>query len=230
MTTIIGIEAKKDNSVILASDLSATRTHWSPQGDVVYRRQTKEETQKIDVNYDGRVAFATAGRIDKEYLDFLESLLQGEIDIPEIISTKDFKQLKELNVSRWEGKVPEGNMTSFLMATRFEDPGLYTCWPLGKVEPRKFTAIGSGDEYALDYLMKYGERIHRGLPLTECIDLAVNGLQEASRDIYTAGLDLVVVSPDKIHEFGSDIKEAIESAKDRTIKKIKKSFSRTPDN
>ena len=222
MTTLIGIEAKKDNSVILASDLSATRTSWTPRGDVAYRKQTKEEAQKIDVNKNRTVALASAGLVDKNYLDFLGGVLNGDIDIEKAIKEGNFQELAEMNIKRWEGRFPNDDVSSFLTAVRFNgSPQLYTCWPLGRVENRDFTSIGSGSEYALQHLMKYGEQIYRGMRLTDCLDIAVTGLQEASRDIYTAGLDLVVVAPDQIYEFGSDIKNAIDAAKTRSIKKIK---------
>ena len=227
MTTIIGIEAKKDNSVILASDLSATRTSWTPRGDIAYRRQTKEEAQKINVNQSRTVALASAGTVDKDYLDFLEGVVKGDINIEQAIKDGEFRELADMNLKRWEGRLPNDDISSFLTAVRFNrNPQLYTCWPLGKIEQRPFTAIGSGSEYALQHLTRYGEHIYRGMGLTDCLDITVAGLDEASRDIYTAGLDLVVVTPDQIYEFGSDIKSAIDSAKKRTISRIKKSFSK----
>lgn len=227
MTTIIGIEAKKDRSVILASDLSATRTRWAPQGDVAYRKQTREEAQKINVDNKGYVAVATSGTIDMSYIDFLEKVIAGEINLEEVIKNENFPEFKKLNEDRWQGRVPDDNINSLLMAARYSgESHLYSCWPLGKVDQRPFTAIGSGSEYALEHLTRYGEQIYRGLPLVDCVDLAVSGLQEASRDIYTAGLDLVVVTPDKIHMFGGDIKRAVDTAKRRTINRIKRNFSK----
>lgn len=227
MTTIVGIEAKNSNKgIILASDLSATKTDWTPRGDVAYRRQTKSDTQKIHVNRNGDVALSTAGVIDKKYFDFLEAVLRGDIDIKKVIERESFPEFSELNLNRWDGKFPDDeNINSLILATRFGEPKLYTCWPLGKVEERNVTSIGSGSSYALQFLSKQSENIYRGLPIPRCIELAVSSLDEAAQDIYTGGLDLVVVTNDGIREFGADIKNAIDSSKRRVIQKIKKSFS-----
>jgi len=226
MTTIIGIEAKNGNrGAILASDLSATKTQWSPEGDVAYRRQTKTEFQKICVNNDRTVALCLAGSVDKQYFSFLKEVLEGRIDIQKVVKTGSFPEFLGLNMDRWEGRIPNQEGNSMLMATRFGDPKLYTCWPLGKVEQRDFTAIGSGSDYALQYLADHRQPLYMGLPIARGIDLAVESLDKAAQDIYTAGLDLVVVTSDRIHEFGRGIKTAVEIARIKKIKQIKGKFS-----
>ena len=69
--------------------------------------------------------------------------------------------------------------------------------------------------------------IPRGLSLNEGIDLAVSGLDEAAQDIYTGGLDLVVVTEDGIIEFREDIKRTLNSAMENIVKKIKKNIQAT---
>lgn len=229
MTTLVGIKAEKGKSgIILASDLSGTQTSWSAEGDVAYRQQTRSEIQKIYVDNEREIALCTAGFHDQLYVDFLSKILEGEIDIRGITKRGYFPQLKNLNERRWGKKSPDLDyMNSLLIATRFDNPRLYTCWPLGRVEERKWTSIGSGSDYASKYILKQGKLIPRGLSLNEGVDLAVSGLNEASQDIYTGGLDLVVVTEDGIREFGEDIKRTLNSAMENVVKKIKKNIQAT---
>ncbi len=225
MTTIVGIDAKKDKSIILASDLTGTRTNWTPRGDVAYRRQTKVDYNKIHSNDD--LAIATSGIIDESYFKFLEELLNGTIDFKNHTETGVFPQMAQINLERWEGRRPTDDLTGSLIALKDENPKLYTCWPLGKVERRDFTSIGSGSDYALEFLVQYHEDLVRGVSLNQGIDLAVKGLEEASKDIYTGGLDLTVVQKDNIQRFGPEIKDALNNAQKRVLKKIKDSFYKT---
>lgn len=228
MTTLVGIVSEKDGlAVILASDLSGTRSFWTPNGDVAYRRQTKQETQKIYVDDKGEVAIGMSGVLDTAYREFLSDLLGGEIDIKKSTANGAFTELLNLNLGRWEGRVPDtGNSNSLLIATRFNNkPMLYTCFPLGRMEERHWTAIGSGSEYALEHMGKSDKLVPKRLELNDALDLVVKSLDEASRDIYTGGLDLVIVRPKRIYQFGDRIKESLEESKKRTIESIKTEVS-----
>ena len=226
MTTLVGIKAEKGGKgVILASDLSGTQTRWTAEGDVAFRQQMRSEMQKIYVNNEREIALCTAGFHDQLYVNFLSKILEGKIDIRGVTKRGYFPQLKNLNEKRWDKKLPNSDyMNSLLIATRFDNPRLYTCWPLGKVEEREWTSIGSGSNYALNYISKQGKLIPRGLSLNEGIDLAVSGLDEAAQDIYTGGLDLVVVTKDGIREFGENIKRTLDSARERVVKRIKREY------
>ena len=227
MTTLIGIKAEKGKKakqgVVLASDLSRTQTKWTAQGDVAYRQQTKSEGQKIHVDDAGRVAICMSGIYDQGYVDFLSAILEGDIDVRSVVEKGYFETLRNLNLSRWNGEIPNNElMNGLLLATRFDNkPELYTCYPLGKVETRQWAAIGSGSDYAAKHITGKGVLIPRGLELGKGIDLTVESLNEASQDIYTGGLDLVVVTSRGIREFGSGIKKAVDSAKEGAIRNIK---------
>lgn len=227
MTTLIGLKAGKGKKgIILASDLSGTQTSWSAEGDVAYRQQTRLEMQKIYVDKKREVALCTSGMVDQSYVDFLSNILEGNIDVRKVTEERFFPELRDLNLHRWEGRIPISNVgNSLLMATRFNDPILYTCWPLGKVEERAWTSIGSGSEYALNYLSKQDTLIPKGLSLKKGIDLIVDSLDEAAKDIYTEGLDMVVATRDGIQEFGKDIRNAMTSAKKGMIRKIKEDLN-----
>ncbi len=229
MTTLIGVKAEKGiEGVVLASDLSKTQTKWNAQGDVAYRQQIRLEGQKIYINDKNEFALCMSGIFDQLYADFLSRLLKGDIDLRKITQDSFFPELKNLNEERWEGRVPNNDyINGLLLATRFDNKAkLYTCWPLGKVEEKVWTSVGSGSDYAADYISNQGKLIPKYLALDEAVDLAVSGLDEASQDIYTGGLDLVVVTPNKILDFGEDIKKAINYAKAETIKNIKQQLNR----
>lgn len=229
MTTLVGIKAEYEKEgVVLASDLSQTRTSWSAQGDVAYRQQTKLEGQKIYVDDSKRLAVCMTGVYDTLYVDFLSGILKGRVDVQKAIKDKFFSELLNLNLTRWEGKVPDNDLiNALLIASRFDNkPCLYTCYPLGRVEERNCTSIGSGSTFALNHISKQGKLIPQYLRLEDAVDLAQSSLEEASQDLYTGGLDFAVVTPREIVEFGSEIKSGIDRANARSIAGIKRSLRR----
>ena len=70
------------------------------------------------------------------------------------------------------------------------------------------------------WYQKQGKLIPGRLELKEGIDLTVNALDEASQDIYTGGLDLVVVKKDCILEYGKEIRDSIANARADAIKRL----------
>jgi len=224
MTTLVGVTAEKGKKgIILASDLSRTRTSWRPHGDVAFRQQTRSEGQKIYIDNEGEFAVCMSGVFDQSYVDFLSELLEGNTDLIKNIPEGKFYELLRLNLSRWEGRIPNEDMNSLLFATRFNGkPELYTCYPLGNIERRIYTSIGSGSGYALENISSSTELIPKGITLKKGVDLVVQSLEKASQDIYTGGLDLVVVTKNGIQSFGKDIKESIDNAKSYAIRDIKK--------
>jgi len=231
MTTLIGIKVEKGElGVILASDLSRTQTEWKPQGDVAYRQQTKSEGQKIHVDDKGEIAVCMSGVFDQPYVDFLSALLEGDINVKKAIKKGCFQELLQLNLARWCGKTPDQNyINGLLLATRFKgQPKLYTCFPLGKIEERYWTSLGSGSGYALEHIAKQDKLIPRRLSLNDGIGLIVDALDESSQDIHTCGLDLIVVNKDKIVEYGETVKTAITDARTKAIKDIKAQYSGKP--
>jgi len=229
MTTLIGLKAENGREgVILASDLSRTATDWIAQGDVAYRAQTKSEGQKIYVSKNRELAVCMSGVFDSLYTDFLSRLLDGQIDFRKAINEKGFPELSGLNHARWGNKFPDNNhLNGLLIATRFENqPRLYTCWPLGLVEPvSDLSSFGSGSQYALKHIQSKGKLIPYQLSISEGVSLASEALEEASRDIYTGGLDLVVITSDEIQEFGAVIRESMETAKKAAVDSIRSKFA-----
>ncbi len=224
MTTLIGIKAGKGKEgAIMASDSSKTTTSIDDQGDVIYRQLTKSETQKIYVDNDRKFAVSMSGIYDLPYMDFLTNMLNGKIDIEKVLKEGYFKELHELNDMRWDGRTPNTNINSLLIASRFDNrPSLYTCWPLGRVEERYWTAVGSGSKFANEYIRKKEMEllIPKGISLDEGIRLADSSIKEASQDIYTGGIDMIVVTAEKIREFGKSIKDSANDAHEKMLNKI----------
>lgn len=227
MTTLVGITAEKGKKYVsMGSDQSRTRTEWRPQGDVAYRQQTRREGQKIYIADDNRFAVSMSGIFDESYTNFLSDILNGKIDLEKVIRDGIFPQLKELNLNRWGDRIPDMDFSNgLLLATRFgNNPSLYTCWPLGRVEPRAYTSIGSGSQYAIEFIGESGKIIPGRINVEEAIDLTVGALDKASQDIYTGGLDLVIVSPEKIQSHGEQIRRVVAEAREAEIARVKESL------
>ena len=115
-------------------------------------------------------------------------------------------------------------INGFLLATRFGDPKLWTCWPLGKVEERSWTSIGSGSDYALNYISEQEKIIPKRITASDGIDLVINSLDKASQDLYTGGLDLIVLDGEGIHDLGKKIRTDLNSARIKAIDNAKKEY------
>jgi len=112
-----------------------------------------------------------------------------------------------------------------LIATKYNKPKLYACWSLGKIEEKNWTSIGSGSEYAIKYIREKDMLIPKGISLEEGLDLTINSLDKASQDIYTGGIDIVVVTNSGIEDYGKNIREKVNKARFNAIEKIKKDLS-----
>jgi len=226
MTTLVGIKTGNgEGGVILGSDMNRTQTGWNPQGDVAYRIQRKIESPKIYIDNNRELALCMSGVFDQPYVDFLSALLEGGINFKEAIERRDFEALRNLNLFRWQGRVPDTDfMNGLLIATRFNEPKLYTCFPLGFLEERAWTSIGSGSDYALRHILESGKLIPKGIRLNDGIDLTVQALDTASQDLYTGGLDLVVVTKDGIYNMGEVIRSEVNTARTNAIDKAKIMF------
>ncbi|MAG47538.1 hypothetical protein CL617_02955 [archaeon] len=231
MTTLIGIATDGEKKgIVLGSDSRRTHQEWKQQGDIAYKVQTQREAQKIYVDEKREVAVTMTGVVDPNYTEFLTGILNGSINVKEAIEKGYFADLNELNLRRWEFKLPNiENSNALLLATRYEnDPQLHTCYPLGAIERRAWTSIGSGEEHAINYILSQAVSVPAlnppNITLAQGVDLAYQGLKEASQDIYTGGLDLVVIGEEKIIEFGEKIKTSLDNAEQKTITNIRNSL------
>ena len=136
---------------------------------------------------------------------------------------KRFEQLFKLNCDRFKGKFWDNErQNELLVASRFNGkPELYGCLPLGCVE--KITwgdAIGSGREHAFEYVKSLNYLGPEDITIEDAINIAATALDKASTDIYTAGLDVVIVTGRAIYEFGQTIRDNMERAKEDSINSI----------
>ena len=226
MTTLVGIKAEMGKKgVVFGSDLSSTIISWESRGDTAYKQQTKQDSQKIYVNNSGTAALGMAGINDDLYKRFLSDFTEDKFNLKRIIKNKYFKELLDLNLGRWGGRKPDNEKSNgLLMATRIGEPRLYTCWSLGMIEERPWTSIGSGSDYAIDHIKKQPKIIPEKISISDGIDMAIEALDRASQDIYTGGLDLVIITSEKIDDFGKDIRERADKAKKEGIEHIKSHF------
>lgn len=222
MTTLVGIKSERETpSVILGSDMSVTRTSWQSRGDMAYKEQKRSDSQKIYTNDSRTAAIGMSGIYDNSYIQFLSDFLNDKFDLEKVTRDKFFQEFADLNLSRWDGRNPTEDWNTLLLATRFDEPKLYKCWSLGRIEKKILTSIGSGQEYAQNYILGQGKLIPKRISTEEGIDIVAKALENASQDIYTQGLDLVVLTEKGIHELGKDIRDKVDSAKVRAIQNAK---------
>lgn len=225
MTTIIGIYSPR--GVIMAADQQAT---WKGGGIKGYGR-------KFAVSPEGEFVLGGAGVIDDAVRGLVKEIISGKISIQERVELSkenhrkrgegdliqnqklEFPELAEVTLRRTGGKIiqPE-DYNGFLLATRFGGiPEFYTCWPLGRIEPRFlapdfYTSIGSGSEIALSYLgakRKINE-VEQGknfwnkrtcLTIGQSIERSLFALREStSSDLYSSGGDLILILPEGVFD------------------------------
>ncbi len=232
MTTLVGILAMKNTpAVVLASDLTATLTEWENRGDVTVRQQTKTEVKKIHIDNERNLALCMAGSYDPWYIEFLLNVQEGKIDFKEAMKSENFPALSDLNLKKMGGKKYDYEKQNLLLvASRYENsPRLWTCYPLGRVEERSWTVLGSGEKHASAYIQSKGYLPPRQIDLGTALDLAYGALKSASQDIYTGGWDVTVITPYDIIEYGDKIKKDIQRCEQQTLKEIiENSMTRLP--
>jgi 20S proteasome alpha/beta subunit len=218
MTTLVGLCDEDGNEVILASDRQGS---WvSSEGDFV----RKSPGKKLYVSEDKKIALGTAGSYDARTDALVEGILSGRIDLAKAIDGKKLQELANINVDRFEGKIPDGDKcTSLLIATRFDVPRLYTCWPMGMIEPREVTYVGSGSKYVKAYL-EAEAIINQARPEASILDsgkltqrvareLVYRAVKHAAKfDPFSSGLDFVKISREGIDEFGLRIEQQEDAA------------------
>ena len=230
MTTLVGICSENETEVVLASDRQVS--HNDDSGNF----QSKGPAKKLYVENRRDLAFGIAGVYDRATVELIKAVVDGSIDLRKRIDEGKFPELLEINLERYGGKLPDLNLkesTGLFVSTRYEKkPQLFTCWPLGKIEGRQWTCIGSGSKYVEAYFQ--AEEIVRSARPSATIfkkgkishkvarELAYRAVRYAAKDDpYSSGLDLVVVGADGIIEFGDRISAIEESAQDEILKMIR---------
>lgn len=232
MTTILGIVANKGTpGVVLASDCAATLTRWDERGDIAIRRETKQDVQKIHIDEKNDIAVAMSGAYDNTYRCLLDDLMKGKIDYRKASQSGLLDELLRANLFRFGGRTWQDQpYNTLLVATRYDNtPKLWKCWQLGKIENIHYGSIGSGSEYALDYInwvvREEGIPSPNELSIRRAVDWVARAMRHANRDIHTSGLDIVVATPKDIECFGNKISSKVREAQEAVIKEIKQKYS-----
>jgi 20S proteasome alpha/beta subunit len=132
------------------------------------------------------------------------------VDIQKVIAEGKFDELRELNLKRMGYDLPDlQKLSGLVLATRFDGkPKLYTCFPLGSVKERAWTAVGTGDvkikEYmqALEVLSEAKNYLGKqNATLKDVLRVGLEAVRRAqSQDLYSHGLDMLVCTPEGIKD------------------------------
>jgi len=200
MTTIFGLRHPKVDLALLAADRQTTiyGKGQDPEKDL--------EGRKLWLSDNQMYAFGCSGVYDRSAAALAADMRTGKIDMEKVLRDGKFPELRELNLLRLGDEVPYlDRLSNFIIISRVgEDPKLYACFPLGKVEQRIWHSIGTGGAKVADYmdgLNKVSEaRSYLGEKRpTNSDDVIRVGLEAVryaqGKDIYSSGLDLIVLTP-----------------------------------
>jgi len=227
MTTVFGFRHPQVNLAVLGADMQTTIGN-SQKG--YYEKSL--EGRKIWITDNGLYAFGHSGTYDPEMVKFTEDMKSGKIDLAAVIQKGGFEELRELNLKRLgRKKINPDSSSSFLLINRDgKTTNLYTCFPLGDVEPREWTQIGSGGdriEKYMDALYVLGDARgylpRKGLLSGENIIQAVaEGVRYAqTKDMYSSGIDMVVMTPEKTFDCFADLQDDFEARVKSVQDKVK---------
>jgi len=209
MTTVVGIRIPEINLALLVADRQVTYSKTPEK--YVYGR-------KVQASKDGLYAFGHSGTLEKDLYALTEKMTSGQIDMQKVLKKGKFPELRELNISRLGNKMPSlDSLSSFLVISRFDkNPALYTCWPMGDVEPREVTWIGSGSKSVEDYYKAsqiiLESRNYTGSQRPATSDSLIRfGLEAVryaqGRDLYSSGFDLIAMTPEKTIDCVNDLQD-----------------------
>jgi len=228
MTTIFGLRHPKVDLALLAADRQITINGrgQDPEKDL--------EGRKLCLSDNQMYAFGCSGVYDRGTASLAADMRTGKLDVEKILREGKFPELRELNLSRLGDEVPYmDRLSNFIIISRFNgDPKLHACFPLGKVEQRIWTQIGSGSSKVADYmdgLSKVSEaRSYLGEKRpTNSDDVIRVGLEAVryaqGKDIYSSGLDMIVLTPNSAVDCFSQLQENF----DRKIKGVQKQVKKS---
>ncbi|MBN2042572.1 MAG: hypothetical protein JW754_02085 [Candidatus Aenigmarchaeota archaeon] len=250
MTTIIGIKAYggKDHAVVMTGDFQATLTRFEEGGEAIYKRQEKspQPYQKLMVDKDRELVLAITGTVETPATNrFIRLALnpdegESKIDLKKKLASGYIPEFRAMNMGNCVFKnqyFEQKNQCEAMIGTRFDnEPRLFFVYPMGKTNdgtrkdmPESFyLSKGSGSRYAMEFLDRELDKKGIGVKsinVNDAIELASQALRESiGTDIYSSGMNLVVIDPMEIHEFGEQIRKASDDAVRKTINGIKNQF------
>lgn len=230
MTTILGVKHPEVDLSLLVGDRQSTRIDprtGFPNGN-------KDLSRKLWKSEGDNYCFGHAGSVDKQTSEFVENFISEKYDIEEIIEKGYFPDLRDLNINKMGTKIPDmNNLSSLLIATRINNsPRLYTCFPLGAVEERTWTSIGSGSERAMEYFKALNilgdaqdyQTQERKTNKESIIRIGLEaGRRAQKQDLYSHGLDMMICTPDMINDHYNDLGDGFEEKLKNIQEKYKNS-------
>ncbi len=247
MTTIVGIKTDScHDGIVLAAD---TQLNYYADDDTSV---AKRPIHKII--YNGSWAIAQTGVATRLHYDFERMLLGRKRGFPEekvmemiarAVNNYDlgskyldshFPEVNRLNTLHRRSGAQIEELASFIFATRHPRLSLWEIDEMGNLKPApqelrdfEYISLGSGSKEALKYMTEQemrGTTDPNSIDIAKAIDLAVGALHAAQEDAFTGGLDLVVVTAEKVIAYGDRIKTAIARAEEEEIDRIKKEFTK----
>ena len=226
MTTVFGIKHPSVDSGVLVADRQ--NTSFDQNSGIP---SEKYLGRKIWIGKNNDYCFGHSGMFDEETHEFLQKFSEEYFDIQKITKKGYFPELRKLNVKRMGKKLPDiSKLSGIILGTRFEkNPKLYTCFPLGSVEERVWTTVGSGDEKineymkALQVLTEARDYIEGSNPDTrDIIRIGLEAVRRAQgRDLYSYGLDMLVFSSEGIYDHYADLGDDFKKKLNKIQKKYK---------
>lgn len=221
MTTVFGLRLEGANVGMLVADRQTTHLDERtglPGG--------KHLGRKLWESQDGLYCFGHAGNRDSATEEFVNRLVSGEYDLLKVISKGYFPELRNLNMKRMGTTVPDlRQLSSLLLLTRYEgEVKLHTCFPLGSVEERSWVSVGSGDQKIEEYMRALqvisearDYRADSSEPgVRDMIRVGLEAVRRAQgQDVYSHGLDAMVVSSRKITDHYSVLGDDFEKKLNR---------------
>ena len=226
MTSVMGLKHPTVNATVLIADRQTTFSDnkGMPKGENLGRKLWSSKNKNF--------CFGHAGNLDNELYDFIEKFAGEEFDVKKIIKKGYFPELRKLNINRMGKRLPGENLSGLILATRFDkNPKLYTCFPLGSVEERGWTCLGSGDQKIIEYMealrtMQEAQDYlgnSSTIQIKEVIKTGLEAVRRAqSQDIYSQGLDMMICTPKKLIDhyanLGDDFGEKLANIQKRYTK------------
>jgi hypothetical protein len=226
MSTLIGLKCERGlEGVVLFSDFSKTQTQWMHEPSEAIKQQTRSASPKFYADDKREIVVGASGITDESCTFLFSQILKDNSMARRAIDKGFFQELADLNSGRRGGYFSEpAKETSLLLSTRFDAPRLFHCYPEGRVEEKFVDALGTGAGFAIEYLLGQGRIIPSALTIEQGIDYGFKALQRASKDIFTRGLDLYVVTSAVISEYGNKIRSAAASARRKAIEEVKREY------
>ncbi len=229
MTTIIGIKADKENEkgIVLVAD----RQHWgeTPEDIELAPPVMKGEMKKIYTGSTRDYALAITqfhekaicGHDTGEY--FMKNFTLLKTDNPQLLRDMIRNKL-ESGFFPWS-EFLDGNCEIYcLFATNFNGKlELYQGISNGEVRPVvSYTAMGTGIDLAYSVLIPKlgGYKSPLNISLREALRVGVEAEENANHDLYTSGLDLIVVEERKILDYGTVIDQRIKRYRETLLRQL----------